>query len=190
MQHRPAPSDLRTVTTAMEKRTIPDQTRTCIQPAGKGRVQRFSELQSKRPAMMRTIPNVQAASPTRFQQKNKKKVLQLPRGLNLNTTGPQKPREIVLERTDCLIPAESVGEKPRDDCDMVMIGSQHSSQTALPPKSPRIPKRPAEKPGFSPYETRRSPFSEIVDGSICEYLGNLSYISTREKSTKLCGENK
>lgn len=35
----------------------------------------------------------------------------------------------------------------------------------------------------SPYhEARRSPFSEIVDGSICEYLGNQSYGSTRDKS--------
>ena len=81
-------------------------------------------------------------------------------------------------------------EKKRDECDIVMIGSQHSSLTMLPPRSPRIPMkrkfRKNAKAKFSPYEIKRSPFSEIMDGSISEYLGNQSFVSNRNKTSNRC----
>lgn len=78
-------------------------------------------------------------------------------------------------------------EVPSDkkDDDSVLMGSQESSLNMMPPKSPQIS---CGEKLFNKvrgrFVTKRSPFSEIVDEGISEYLGNHSYISNKNKSSK------
>ena len=82
-------------------------------------------------------------------------------------------------------------KKKKEDSDSVVIGSQRASLSLDLPKSPKSPQTVKDRhqgtkhlrPSKSPYEVKRSPFSEIIDGSISEYLGNKSSLSTYNKGS-------
>jgi len=74
----------------------------------------------------------------------------------------------------------------KKDEDSVLMGSQESSINMVQSKSPRIfcaEKSPCKYKRR--FVAKRSPFSEIVDEGISEYLGNNSYISNKNKSSKI-----
>jgi hypothetical protein len=73
----------------------------------------------------------------------------------------------------------------KKDEDSVLMASQESPVNMVQSKSPRIfcaEKSPCKYKRR--FVAKRSPFSEIVDEGISEYLGNNSYISNKNKSSK------
>ena len=65
------------------------------------------------------------------------------------------------------------------DEDAVLMGSERSSKCAM--KHQIKPGKQEE----SPYRQTRSPFADMIDSSLCEYLGNQSFVSNPSKSGNL-----
>ena len=85
------------------------------------------------------------------------------------------------ELKESIIPfcQESIESTKKND-DNVLIGSQEFSiniQTTYPEEAVKKYQRK--------YITKRSPFSEIVDEGIYQYLGNNCYVSNKTKSSNI-----
>jgi len=79
---------------------------------------------------------------------------------------------------------ENLNINKKEELDSVLIDSQDSSLCILKPKSPKISHPEKTRGRFRRrFVAKRSPFSEIVDEGISEYLGNQSYFSNRNKSS-------
>lgn len=142
----------------------------------------------------------QAENPTSLLDKDKNADIKM-NYKNLNKTDDARSHIEECRRPMLKIPidlkADLINDKRRfsrqdrkkEDCDTVLIGSHKNSQSMLQQnssQSPRIDnekKKISKKIELSPYEIKHSPFSELIDESICEYLGNQSLYSKCNKTS-------
>ena len=105
---------------------------------------------------------------------------------NNSNLGPAKTMHETQEKAVTL-PARGADEDSaelsvkKEENDAVLMGSQDSSVNMLQPKSPRISHLEKPRGRFKRrFIVKRSPFSEIIDEGISEYLGNRSYLSNQK----------
>lgn len=67
----------------------------------------------------------------------------------------------------------------------MIIESDRSNKDKLlsqKPKSPKYKSKQYKPEEISPYKTNKSPFAEVIDNSISEYLANTSFTTNPNKS--------
>eukprot|EP00826_Nyctotherus_ovalis_P019743 TRINITY_DN16130_c0_g1_i17.p1 TRINITY_DN16130_c0_g1~~TRINITY_DN16130_c0_g1_i17.p1 ORF type:complete len:260 (-),score=85.25 TRINITY_DN16130_c0_g1_i17:104-883(-) len=99
------------------------------------------------------------------------------------TLQPSRPKEDRKTAQDKALSESVESSEDKKDDNSVLMASQESPIGLNQSKSPRT-SHPDKSSHFKRrFVARRSPFSDIVDEGISEYLGNHSYISNKNKSS-------